>query len=205
MKYLCTQKINNECKNKLRVKDNIILVKTKELQDLKVKYEEAIERNNKLQGEVIEGQKLVLEGLKNIKAAGIDKEPEMKIGFIDEEKGQVYMGYDKWITTNFYHKLMALPKIQLFVENVARFVFGDEVLLKAPSAVSSNIISEIQCNTIKTKTEKAVKEPTPPLRSNHDSEDEGEIQINNGVDGEMDDLNEEPDSEDSTAFIIDES
>ncbi|XP_074107829.1 uncharacterized protein LOC141533057 [Cotesia typhae] len=55
----------------------------------------------------------------------------MKIGFIDEEKGQVYMGYDKWITTNFYHKLMALPKIQLFVENVARFVFGDEVLLKS--------------------------------------------------------------------------
>ncbi|XP_074112168.1 uncharacterized protein LOC141535901 [Cotesia typhae] len=136
MREICVlKKINNECKNKLRVKDNIILVKTKELQDLKVKYEEAIERNNKLQGEVIEGQKLVLEGLKNIKAAGIDKEPEMKIGFIDEEKGQVYMGYDKWITTNFYHKLMALPKIQLFVENVARFVFGDEVLLKAPSAV----------------------------------------------------------------------
>ncbi|XP_074115464.1 uncharacterized protein LOC141538072 isoform X2 [Cotesia typhae] len=159
----------------------------------------------------------------------------MKIGFIDEEKGQVYMGYDKWITTNFYHKLMALPKIQLFVENVARFVFGDEVLLKSTvsgktSNRSKNKSTEIyqldptslsqtrgffehylrnsvftHGNTIKTKTEKAVKEPTPPLRSNHDSEDEGEIQINNGVDGEMDDLNEEPDSEDSTAFIIDES
>ncbi|XP_074115462.1 uncharacterized protein LOC141538072 isoform X1 [Cotesia typhae] len=185
----------------------------------------------------------------------------MKIGFIDEEKGQVYMGYDKWITTNFYHKLMALPKIQLFVENVARFVFGDEVLLKStvsgktsnrsknksteiyqldPTSLSqtrgffehylrnsvfthgmheniifkhlgsleryiSKFIAKFKGNTIKTKTEKAVKEPTPPLRSNHDSEDEGEIQINNGVDGEMDDLNEEPDSEDSTAFIIDES
>ncbi|XP_057329838.1 BEN domain-containing protein 5-like [Microplitis mediator] len=125
------RQINNDYQTKLRVKDNMILIKNKELQDLKVKYEETIERNIKLQVEVIGGQKLILEGLKNIKASGIDNESEVKIGFIDENNGKAYLGNGHWITTNFYHTLMAIPRVRVLVENLARHIFGDEVLLKS--------------------------------------------------------------------------
>lgn len=44
---------------------------------------------------------------------------------------QVYIGDNEWISDNLYELWMGLPKISQFIEEVARYIFGENTLLQS--------------------------------------------------------------------------
>ncbi|KAH0558762.1 hypothetical protein KQX54_000524, partial [Cotesia glomerata] len=43
----------------------------------------------------------------------------------------VFIGNDQWVTEDYFATMMASSKISTFIDYAARYIFGDEILLKS--------------------------------------------------------------------------
>ncbi|XP_074109315.1 uncharacterized protein LOC141534073 [Cotesia typhae] len=101
--------------------------------------------NRTLQAEVIQGNREIMGYLKSIDGNDLNFGP--KIGDAND-KNQIFLGDDEWITRTFYEALMG-AKLPNFIEQLADHIFGRDVLLKStvtgkPSNRSKNAPPEVK-------------------------------------------------------------